>query len=117
NIKKAMSATARKQKWRALLLIAPLAIFLLVIFVVPISALLYRAVDNPEVIQRLPDTLASLETWDGQQAPPDTSYAALMADLQRAKDQSGTGSLARRLNYEISGYRTLIFKTVRRMPL
>jgi putative spermidine/putrescine transport system permease protein len=117
NIKKAMSATARKQKWRALLLIAPLAIFLLVIFVVPISALLYRAVDNPEVIQRLPDTLASLKTWDGQQAPPDTSYAALMADLQRAKDQSATGSLARRLNYEISGYRTLIFKTVRRMPL
>lgn len=115
-IKKAMSATARKEKWRALALIAPLALFLLIIFIVPISALLYRAVDNPEVIQRLPRTLASLENWDGKHAPADASYTALMNDLLQAKDESGTGSLARRLNYEISGYRTLIFKTVRRLP-
>src|SRR5690606_35642755 len=46
----------------------------------------------------------------------DDSYAALMEDLQQAKDESGTGTLARRLNYEISGYRSLIFKTIRRMP-
>jgi len=113
---KTMAATARRQKWRAFALIAPLAVFLLVIFVIPISALLYRAVDNPEVIERLPRTLAVLETWDGRDAPADTAYAALMSDLLQAKADSGTGSLARRLNYEISGYRTLIFKTVRRLP-
>lgn len=98
------------------MLIAPLALFLLIIFVVPIGTLLYRAVDNPEVIQRLPATLATLNAWDGKRAPAAASYTALMHDLQKAKDESATGSLARRLNYEISGYRTLIFKTVRRMP-
>ncbi len=113
---KTMAATARRQKWRAFALIAPLAVFLLVIFVIPISALLYRAVDNPEVIERLPRTLAVLENWDGRDTPGATAYAALMSDLLQAKADSGTGSLARRLNYEISGYRSLIFKTVRRLP-
>ncbi|PLC51215.1 polyamine ABC transporter substrate-binding protein [Pollutimonas subterranea] len=115
-MEKTMSATARRQKWRAFALIAPLALFLFVIFVIPISALLYRAVDNPEVIERLPGTLVVLENWDGEQAPADNAYTALMNDLLQAKADSGTGSLARRLNYEISGYRTLIFKTVRRLP-
>ena len=116
DIKKAMSATSRKRQWRAFALIAPLAIFLLIIFVVPISALLFRAVDNPEVMQRLPRTLAALQGWDGRQTPPDAAYAALMTDLVQSKAESTTGTLARRLNYEISGYRTLIFKTVRGLP-
>ena len=114
--RKAMAATSRKQKWKAFALIAPLALFLLFIFIIPIAMLLYRAVDNPEVIQRLPRTLATLERWNAQQAPEASSYVALMEDLQQAKDDSGSGTLARRLNYEISGYRSLIFKTIRRMP-
>lgn len=101
---------------RALALIAPLAAFLLAIFVVPIAMLLFRAVDNPEVVERLPRTLEALADWDSRSTPPDAAYAALMRDLQTAKDDSGTGGLARRLNHEISGYRTLLFKTLRRMP-
>lgn len=101
---------------RALALIAPLAAFLLAIFVVPIAMLLFRAVDNPEVVERLPRTLEALADWDSRSTPPDAAYAALMRDLQAAKDDSGTGGLARRLNHEISGYRTLLFKTLRRMP-
>lgn len=106
----------RRRKWRAFALIAPLGAFLLAIFVIPIAMLLFRAIENPEVIERLPRTLAALANWDGRSTPPDAAYAALMRDLQAAKDDSATGVLARRLNYEISGYRTLLLKTVRHMP-
>src|SRR5690606_12614606 len=114
--RRAMAATGRRRKWKAFALIAPLALFLLAIFIIQISMLLYRAVDNPEVIQRLPRTLTALESWNGEGAPGANSYLALMEDLLQAKDESGTGSLARRLNYEIAGYRSLIFKTIRRLP-
>lgn len=115
-LKKAIAANDRKRKWRALLLTAPLALFLLMVFVVPTGALLFRSIENTEVIRHLPTTLATLKNWDGQQAPEDNSYAALVQDLQTAKDDNATGTVARRLNYEISGYRTLIFKTIRRLP-
>lgn len=116
-IKKAIASNDRRRKWRALLLTAPLALFLLIVFVVPTGALLFRSIENTEVIQHLPTTLATLESWDGQQAPDAASYAALIHDLQAAKNDNASGVLARRLNYEISGYRTLIFKTIRRLPL
>ncbi|MGG4775567.1 ABC transporter permease [Paenalcaligenes sp. Me52] len=117
DIKKAVVKAHRKQRWQAAGLLAPLAIFLLVIFVIPVAALLFRAVDNPEVIAHMPRTLLALKTWDQQNAPPAESFVALATDLQHAKDGAGSGLLARRLNYEIAGYRTLIFKTVRKMPL
>lgn len=110
------SQVENRRRMRAFALIAPLAAFLLAIFVVPIAMLLFRAVDNPEVVERLPRTLEALADWDSRSTPPDAAYAALMRDLQAAKDDSGTGGLARRLNHEISGYRTLLFKTLRRMP-
>lgn len=115
-VKRSLMHAERRRKLRAFALIAPLGLFLLAIFVIPIAMLLLRAVDNPEVTERLPRTLVALADWDGATAPPDAAYAALMRDLQEAKDNSATGALARRLNYEISGYRTLLLKTVRHMP-
>lgn len=112
-----MRVAERKRKWRAFFLVAPLALFLLIIFVIPIGALLQRAVENPEVIATLPKTLETLKGWDGGTTPNDAAYAALAADLSKAKGSSAAGGLARRLNYEIPGYRSLIFKTIRRMPL
>ncbi|RKR37396.1 putative spermidine/putrescine transport system permease protein [Paraburkholderia sp. BL17N1] len=100
----------------ALLLIAPLAIFLLLIFVVPIGALLTRAAQNPEVVNALPHTLASLSAWDRKTPPPDTAYAALAVDLAAIADSDGMGALARRLNVEIPGYRSLVAKSAHAMP-
>ncbi|TAL82523.1 MAG: ABC transporter permease [Candidimonas sp.] len=116
-IRRAMRAGERQRKWRAFFLVAPLTLFLLIIFVIPIGSLLQRAVENPEVIATLPKTLASLKGWDGKTIPADTAYAALAADLTHSKNSSAAGGLARRLNYEIPGYRSLIFKTIRHMPL
>ena len=115
-IRHSMRAAQRRQTWRALLLVGPLALFLLAVFVIPIAALLTRAADNPEVIGTLPRTLQALADWDGQTAPPDAAFGALVQDLTHAKSTPAAGELARRLNYEIAGYRSLIFKTLRRLP-
>ncbi|MFC4299714.1 MAG: ABC transporter permease [Castellaniella sp.] len=116
-IRRSMRATQRRQTGRALLLVGPLALFLLAIFVIPIAALLTRAADNPEVIDTLPRTLQALSQWDGGATPPDTAFEALTQDLAHAKNTPAAGELARRLNYEIAGYRSLIFKTLRHMPI
>lgn len=107
----------RGRQARALLLVAPLAAFLLLSFVLPIALLLWRAVDNPEVVSVLPRTAAALRGWDRQGLPPDTAFASLAADLTIAKAEDSAGAAARRLNAEVPGLRSLVMKTVRAMPL
>lgn len=116
-LKRELKAAEAKKRAMALLLIAPLAIFLLLIFVVPIGALLTRAALNPEVASALPTTLKALGRWDRKTPPPDAAYAALAADLTATAGGDTMGALARRLNVEIPGYRSLVAKTARAMPL
>ena len=63
-LKRELRAAEAKKRAMALLLIAPLTIFLLLIFVVPIGALLTRAVQNPEIANALPHTVSALHDWD-----------------------------------------------------
>nr|WP_241024694.1 ABC transporter permease [Burkholderia sp. Ac-20365] len=116
-LKRELKAAEAKKRAMALLLIAPLAIFLLMIFVVPIGALLTRAVQNPEIATALPHTVTILRDWDRKSPPSDAAYAALATDLTAIADGEAMGALARRLNTEIPGYRSLVAKTARAMPL
>ncbi|RMX04940.1 ABC transporter permease [Corticibacter populi] len=107
-----------RKKAQALALIAPLALFLFAVFLVPIALLLQRSVDSPEVHDALPQTVEALTGWDRRALPADAAYAALAADLQHLTSGDGNaGNLARRLNNEISGYRSLITRTARALPL
>lgn len=116
-LKRELKAAQLRKQITALLLIAPLAIFLLLVFVVPIGALLQRAVRNPEVADGLPKTVVALRQWDRTSAPDAAAYAALAADLTALSDGETLGALARRLNVEIPGFRSLVAKTARAMPL
>ena len=116
-LKRELRVAQAKKRTMALMLIAPLAIFLLLIFVVPIAALLTRAVQNPEVAAALPHTITALRDWDRKSAPPDAAYAALAQDLTVVREGDAMGALARRLNVEIAGFRSLVAKTARAMPL
>ncbi|CAG9270995.1 MULTISPECIES: ABC transporter permease [Paraburkholderia] len=116
-LKRELKAAEAKKRAMALLLIAPLALFLLMIFVVPIGALLTRAVQNPEIATALPHTITALRDWDRKSVPTDAAYAALATDLTAVADGEAMGALARRLNTEIPGYRSLVAKTARAMPL
>lgn len=103
----------RRQQWRAAALTAPLLLFLLVFFLVPLGSLLVRAVENPEVADALPTTARALADWDGNTAPPAAAYAAIATDLGAITETARAGALARRLNSEAPGARSLIMGTYR----
>ncbi|MEO7953158.1 MAG: ABC transporter permease [Polaromonas sp.] len=107
----------RRKQLRAIALTLPLLIFLAVTFLVPLGALLVRAVENPEVAGTLSRTGDALAGWDRKAAPPDAAYAALLADLAAIPETAQAGVLARRLNSEVSGARSLIMGTYRALPL
>ena len=105
--------TQRRQRTAGLLLALPLVVFLIVVLVVPIVALLMRAVENPEVAAALPRTGAALSTWDRSSPAPAAAFAALVADMAALPETAAAGALARRLNTEAPGSRSLIMGTYR----
>ena len=107
----------RRKRLRAMALTLPLLIFLAVTFLVPLGALLVRAVENPEVAGTLGRTGEALKSWDRKSAPPDLAYAAILQDLGAIPETAQAGVLARRLNSEVAGARSLIMGTYRALPL
>jgi putative spermidine/putrescine transport system permease protein len=95
---------------RRLLLIAPAALFVLVTIALPILLFLYRAIDNAEIRDNLPGTLAQLSDWTSASSPEDRHFDALAEDLRRISEGPRLFQLARRLNYYQSGYRTAVLK-------
>ena len=106
----------RRRKLRAAALTLPLLAFLLVVFLVPLAQLLIRAIENPEVADALPRTGEVLADWDRDGLPADAAYAALLQDLSSIEETADAGVLARRLNSEAPGARSLIMGTYRALP-
>jgi putative spermidine/putrescine transport system permease protein len=115
-LKQRLARAERLNRWKAQALIAPLAIFLLLVFLVPIAALLYKSVNNPEVVNGMPLTVIEVQKWDGKGLPPESVYKALSLDLAETRKNQTLGDLSRRLNMELAGYRSLLAKTARAMP-
>jgi putative spermidine/putrescine transport system permease protein len=116
-LRTALSRADARRKWRAFALTVPLLVFLLLTLLVPIAALLQRAVENPEVVAALPRTVQSLKDWNPEAPPKPASYAALVEDLGHLSDSSDAGALARRLNSEVPGARSLVMGTYRALPI
>jgi putative spermidine/putrescine transport system permease protein len=112
----ALSRAQWRRRATAIALTLPLLIFLCVVLLIPIAALLVRAVENPEVANALPHTGQALSHWDRHSPPPPEAYAAVAEDLGQLPDSSDAGALARRLNAEAPGARSLIMSTYRALP-
>jgi putative spermidine/putrescine transport system permease protein len=117
DLRAALSRAESRRKWRAFTLTVPLLVFLLLTLLIPIAALLMRAVENPEVVKALPTTTVALTQWDRQSQPAAAVYAALVKDLSHLPDTSDAGALARRLNTEAPGARSLIMGAYRALPI
>jgi putative spermidine/putrescine transport system permease protein len=102
-----------RRRWAAMALTLPLLLFLLLTLLIPIGALLVRAVENPEVARNLPLTGAALSHWDRKSEPPAQAFAALARDLSSLDEGAQAGALARRLNSEVPGGRSLVMGTYR----
>lgn len=114
-LKEMLQHAERRRKIKAAGLVAPLFFFLLITFVVPILLLLYRTVENPEILEVMPRTAAAIQTWDGRDVPDEAVFAALAADLRQAYKDRTVGKAGKRLNYDITGFRSLLKKTARKV--
>jgi putative spermidine/putrescine transport system permease protein len=112
---KGLRRAERVQKWRAFALVAPLLLFLVVTFVLPIGAMLLRSVQDPELGAVLPRTAQALRQWD-ESALPDARLVEIFAAELVAGRQAGTlSAAANRLNYDVNGFRTLLLRTARQL--
>ncbi|PSL16555.1 ABC transporter permease [Shimia abyssi] len=116
-LKKSLARALRLQKMRALALIAPLLIFVLVSFIIPIGSMLFRSVENSMVSETIPLTVAELQNWDAQsgELPNETVYAAFVSDMVVAIEAKRHTRLGSRLNYEQTGMSSLFRKSGRQI--
>jgi putative spermidine/putrescine transport system permease protein len=77
--------------------------------------MLYNSVYDPDVAENMPQTVQALQSWDGRELPPEEVFAAFVADLQEAQKNKQAALIGKRLNYEISGIRSKVTTTARKV--
>ena len=113
-LKTKLARATRRQKIRALLLVAPLFIFILFTFLIPIGMMLTRSVSSPNfgvIMHRTADALAS---WNGQGIPEEPAWKALVEDLAEARENQTIGRAATAVNFELPAARSLFIKSARK---
>lgn len=92
-------------KMRALLLIAPLLVFFIIGYIMPIFSVLYKSVDNDVVFEIIPETASMLQEWEPSagETPPEAIYASFAREMLTAANQREHGRLGVHFNKDISG--------------
>ncbi|MFQ6024190.1 MAG: ABC transporter permease, partial [Acidiferrobacterales bacterium] len=102
-----MQRSLRRARIRAFGLVVPLLVFIFFTFLIPIGYLLGYSVDDREINAVFPRTFAAFENWDRQDLPDEEMYAALFEDITTA-DKLARGKAGTRMNYEKSGFSSLM---------
>lgn len=124
-LKAALAAAQARSKRRAFFLVAPLLIFVLMTFVVPIGQMLHQSVYNPDFVYKedvttkeITPIMTNLRQWFDENPrgtePTEEAYAALAADLLVLREVKAAGIAGTRINYERSGSRSLFTKSARK---
>ncbi|WP_022728823.1 ABC transporter permease [Fodinicurvata sediminis] len=116
DLKQRLRRTERRRRLGSLGLFAPSVIFLLIFFALPIALMLYRAVQNPEVANTFPETMAAIQQWDGEGMPEEAIVAQFATELRDAREERQLSAPGRRLDYEVVGYRGLLRATAFGLP-
>jgi len=114
-LKSELRRVERGRNLRALALVAPALLFVVLGFVVPIALTLYKGVENRELVRSMPLVTAALRQWDGKGLPAEAVYAALAEDLKQGFTQRTLGPAGRRLNLEITGFVSLLQSSGRQL--
>lgn len=123
-LKASLARAEARNRRRALYLVLPLLLFVVFTFLVPIGQMLTRSVSNTgftswadrdtgETVQ----IMVNLRQWfaDNPDAPPDeAAFAALVADLAHARETKSIGQIGTRINYDVSGSRSMFTSAARR---
>lgn len=113
-LKAALIKSQKLARRRAFLLVAPLFLFVMITFIVPIGKMLVQSVYNDSFSKSAP---ALGEWFDANPAgsPIDeTAYAALASDLKLMQADRSAGEVGTRINYDVSGTRSLFTSTARK---
>jgi putative spermidine/putrescine transport system permease protein len=109
----AVRRSTRSQRGRAILLVAPLFVLLLVSFCLPIGVLLSRAIYDPTMHDALPRTAAALAASPGDGVPEDGVFAALGEDLLASKQNDSLYNVAKDLNNLLPAARSHVLRAGR----
>ena len=112
-LKKSLRTSLRREKLRALALVAFPVLFIVMLFVWPIYALFQKSIDDSFVNDVLPRTMAIYEQWDGESLPAEVHFEAIFLDLTTA-EKLQIGKVSTRMNYAKSGWKSLIKKSNRK---
>ena len=112
-----LARALRRQKTRALLLVAPLFLFIVITFFVPIVDMLFRSVENSIVSEILPKSTELLAEWDanGNALPSEAVFAAMVADIREGRKNRTITRVGQRLNYETPGMSSLFRSSGRKV--
>jgi putative spermidine/putrescine transport system permease protein len=105
----------RRRRLMAIALIAPLFLFLLVSFVLPIGDMLRRSMVDTELSEVWPRTTALTKAWvwDRKSDPTPAMFRALGEDIRESAQSRTISIAARRLNYALRNGRSLVMNTGR----
>ena len=115
-LRRRLRRSERLRKGQAALLVAPLFLFLLVFFLMPIAGMLVRSVANPELRTVMPQTAALIRDWDGEGLPDEQIFASFAAELRDAYEARMLALAAKRLAYDLPGFRSLLLAAGRNLP-
>lgn len=116
SLKSRLNRAERLRKIKAAALVLPLAAFLVLVFVFPISKMLWQSVDNSELMQEMPLTAKLMTSWSETELPSQEVLATFATELQTARKEGGLGRIGRRLNYEDPSFRGLLVRSLRQLP-
>ena len=111
-LKVSLKRAERINKIRALVLVLPLTLFIIITFVIPILSMLLRSVDDKQINTVFPKTFKIYEQWDQKELPSEEMYATLFNEVMTA-DKRQIGKASTRMNYSKSGWKSLIKKSKR----
>ncbi len=115
-LKVSLHRALRRSKIRAILLVAPLFLFVTVTFLIPIIDMTFRSVENGLVERVLHRTVPLLAQWDESsgELPSEEVFAAMVADIAEGRETRKIGRVGTRLNYEKGGMSSLFRKSGRK---
>ena len=112
-LRRDLRRAGRQRRLAAIVLVAPLFLFLLFSFVLPIADMLRRSVDDRDIASAWPTASAVLQQWHQLVDPSVAMFAALGRDIRTSAEERTIAAAARRLNYALENGRSLVMNTGR----
>ncbi|MDV7270195.1 ABC transporter permease [Thioclava sp. A2] len=112
-LKAALAASLAVRRRRALMLVAPLFLFILISFIVPIGQMLFKSIHNDTFSKNAPALVEWFDANPAGSALDESAYAALASDLVLMRDKKTAGEAGTRINYDIAGTRSLFTGSAR----